>query len=334
MPSAPGVHVELDPAGAVPERIGTSSETITVRGLETLGRKPGAVRGDDESCDTRRSPPPGAAPGWSCPTWGLLKRQCEHTRMPVDDKGVRATTNVLALRETFQIARGAADEETVVVLELERDGIVALRRGRAGGLLGRDAGGDRAARWRPTAPALIGDDRSRGRSGAGTLAGTARRARRWRWTARCTTGSAVASGQPHWRLLGADAVDAADLVHDRDRLVEGTADRTRAGGRLRGAEDQGRRAGDLERLRAVRAATDARLRIDGNEGWDLETARDADPGAAGDRRGVRRAALPSRRPRLVPRVPRAARALAGDDRRGMQGPRRRSRRSRRTPTGS
>ena len=35
--------------------------------------------------------------------------------------------------------------------------------------------------------------------------------------------------------------------------------------------------GDLERLRAVRAETGARLRIDGNEGWDLETARELTP---------------------------------------------------------
>ena len=35
--------------------------------------------------------------------------------------------------------------------------------------------------------------------------------------------------------------------------------------------------GDLERLRAVRDETDARLRIDGNEGWDLETARELTP---------------------------------------------------------
>src|SRR3954465_10377089 len=49
--------------------------------------------------------------------------------MAADNKGVRATTNVLALRETFQIARGAADEETVVSVELERDGVVARGEG-------------------------------------------------------------------------------------------------------------------------------------------------------------------------------------------------------------
>ena len=33
-------------------------------------------------------------------------------------KSLRATMHVLTLRETFQIARGAADEETVVVADL------------------------------------------------------------------------------------------------------------------------------------------------------------------------------------------------------------------------
>ena len=40
-----------------------------------------------------------------------------------------ATTHVLTLRETFQIARGAADEETVVVAEFEHDGVVARGEG-------------------------------------------------------------------------------------------------------------------------------------------------------------------------------------------------------------
>src|SRR5262249_29185999 len=42
---------------------------------------------------------------------------------------LRATTHVLALRETFQIARGAADEETVVSVEFERDGVIGRGEG-------------------------------------------------------------------------------------------------------------------------------------------------------------------------------------------------------------
>ena len=36
-----------------------------------------------------------------------------------------ADTHTLALRETFRIARGAADEETVVAVTLEHDGVTA-----------------------------------------------------------------------------------------------------------------------------------------------------------------------------------------------------------------
>src|SRR4051794_28793595 len=49
--------------------------------------------------------------------------------MAADNKGIRAATHTLALRETFQIARGAADEETVVVVELQRDGVLARGEG-------------------------------------------------------------------------------------------------------------------------------------------------------------------------------------------------------------
>ena len=64
---------------------------------------------------------------------------------------------------------------------------------------------------------------------------------------------------------------------------------------------------DLERLRAVRAETGARLRIDGNEGWDLETARTLTPELI--ELGVEfvEQPFPAARPRLLPRVPVAAR---------------------------
>ena len=74
--------------------------------------------------------------------------------------------------------------------------------------------------------------------------------------------------------------------------VEGTADRTRRAQRLRGAEDQGRRPG-RPRAAAGRARGHERaLRIDGNEGWTLETARELMPRADRAGRRVRRAAVP------------------------------------------
>ena len=59
--------------------------------------------------------------------------------------------------------------------------------------------------------------------------------------------------------------------------VEGTADRTRRATGYEVLKIKVGGPGDLERLRAVRAETAARLRIDGNEGWDLDTARELTP---------------------------------------------------------
>jgi L-alanine-DL-glutamate epimerase-like enolase superfamily enzyme len=59
--------------------------------------------------------------------------------------------------------------------------------------------------------------------------------------------------------------------------VEGTADRVRRAPGYDVYKIKVGGPGDLERLRAVREETSARLRIDGNEGWDLATARDLTP---------------------------------------------------------
>src|SRR3954469_9656278 len=77
--------------------------------------------------------------------------------MAADRKDVRATSHVLALRETFQIARGAADEETVVAAELEGDGIVARGEGAPVDYWGETAEGIRDALEAEGAQ-LLGDD--------------------------------------------------------------------------------------------------------------------------------------------------------------------------------
>ena len=108
-----------------------------------------------------------------------------------------------------------------------------------------------------------------------------------------------------WQLLGADGVTPPTSYTIGIDSVEGTADKTR---RATGYEVLKIKVGgprDLERLRAVRAETDARLRIDGNEGWDARHGAGAHPGAGRAGRGVRRAAVPGRRHRGLPRLPRA-----------------------------
>ena len=72
-------------------------------------------------------------------------------------KGVATRTHVLALRETFQIARGAADEETVVTAELEHEGIVARGEGAPVDYWGETAEG-MAAALEADGAALLGDD--------------------------------------------------------------------------------------------------------------------------------------------------------------------------------
>ena len=241
---------------------------------------------------------------------------------------LRARTHVLALRETFQIARGAADEETVVAVELERDGIVARGEGAP------------VDYWGETAEAIARRARGRRRGAARRrpVRGRGDPARAWRALGRAagredgarrrasTTGSAGASGSRCWRLLGTDARHAADLVHDRDRHGRGH----------RGPHAPRAPATRCSRSRSAGRATSsgcgrcarrpsARLRIDGNEGWDLDTARELTPELI--ELGVEFVEQPFPAGDLdaLPRLPRALAAPAGADRRGLPRPRARSR---------
>jgi L-alanine-DL-glutamate epimerase-like enolase superfamily enzyme len=193
--------------------------------------------------------------------------------MAADNK-VNATTNVLALRERFQIARGAADEETVVALEFERDGIVARGEGAPVDYWGETPAGMVEA-LEADAGALIGDDPF----------SAVVRVREWDGPqgAKMALDGALhdwigrRAGLATWQLLGTDRLTPPTSYTIGIDTVEGTADRTR---RATGFEVLKIKVGgpsDLERLRAIRALTHVRLRIDGNEGWDLDTARSLTP---------------------------------------------------------
>jgi L-alanine-DL-glutamate epimerase-like enolase superfamily enzyme len=194
--------------------------------------------------------------------------------MAADSKGLRATTHVLALRETFQIARGAADEETVVAVELERDGIVARGEGAPVDYWGETPEGIAEA-LEAEGVAVIGDDPF----------SAVERVRQWDGPqgAKMALDGALhdwvgrRAGLPTWKLLGTARVTPPTSYTIGIDTVAGTADRTR---RATGFEVLKIKVGgpsDVERLRAVRAETTARLRIDGNEGWTLETARELTP---------------------------------------------------------
>jgi L-alanine-DL-glutamate epimerase-like enolase superfamily enzyme len=197
--------------------------------------------------------------------------------MPAISKTVRARLHVLELRETFQIARGAADEETVVAVELGHDGVVGRGEGAPVDYWGETPEGIRDA-LEAEGAALVGDDLFAGEA-------IARRLAAWDGPqgAKMALDAAVSDwlgrrvGQPLWRLLGTDRITPPTSFTIGIDSVEGTADRTRRATGYEVLKIKVGGPGDLERLRAVRALTAARLRIDGNEGWDLQTARELTP---------------------------------------------------------
>jgi L-alanine-DL-glutamate epimerase-like enolase superfamily enzyme len=190
---------------------------------------------------------------------------------------LRASTHVLALRETFQIARGAADEETVVSVEVERDGVVARGEGAPVDYWGETAEGIAEALEADGEALLHGDlfelERVSSRIGAWDGPQGAKMALDGAlhdWLGRRV-------GQPLRHLLGTSRVTPPTSYTIGIDTVEGTADRARRAVGFEVLKVKVGGPGDLERLRAVRAESPARIRIDGNEGWDLDTARELMP---------------------------------------------------------
>jgi L-alanine-DL-glutamate epimerase-like enolase superfamily enzyme len=190
---------------------------------------------------------------------------------------MRTSLRELVLRETFQIARGAADEETVVVAELERDGVVAYGEGAPVDYWGETPEGIAEA-IEADGLALLGDD---------LFAGAAIAARLRAWDgpqgAKMALDGVVHDwlgkrlGQPVRHVLGTDRLTPPTSYTIGIDTVEGTAAKVRRAPGYAVYKIKVGGPGDLERLRAVRAETGARLRIDGNEGWDLDTARALTP---------------------------------------------------------
>src|SRR4051812_41853730 len=145
--------------------------------------------------------------------------------MAADNKGVRATTHVLALRETFQIARGAADEETVVACAFERDGVRAHGEGAPVDYWGETP--ERMAEaLEAEGAALLGDDLF-------AREAILRRLAAWDGPqgAKMALDGALHDwlgkrvGQPLWKLLGTDRLTPPTSYTIGIDTVEGTADR-------------------------------------------------------------------------------------------------------------
>jgi L-alanine-DL-glutamate epimerase-like enolase superfamily enzyme len=189
-----------------------------------------------------------------------------------------ADTHTLALRETFRIARGSADEETVVAVTLEHDGVTARGEGAPVDYWG-ETPDTMVQAIEADGPGLLGDDLF-------ALEAIGARLRAWDGPqgAKMALDGALHDwlgrrvGQPLRHLLGTDRVTPPTSYTIGIDTVEGTADRARRAAGFHVLKVKVGGPGDVERLRAVRAeAPDATIRIDGNEGWDLATARALTP---------------------------------------------------------
>jgi L-alanine-DL-glutamate epimerase-like enolase superfamily enzyme len=190
---------------------------------------------------------------------------------------LRATTTSLALAEEFGIARGSRTSQTVVRVELEHEGVVG--RGEAAAVYYRGERADAAVEFvASTAPPLVGDDpfalesigeRLQDVDGpAGGMAALDAALHDW-------IGRRL--GVPLWRLLGLSPDAPPTSFTIGIDSVEGTRDRARRASEFRALKVKVGGAEDLERLEAVREESDAPLRVDANEGWTLESARELMP---------------------------------------------------------
>jgi L-alanine-DL-glutamate epimerase-like enolase superfamily enzyme len=192
---------------------------------------------------------------------------------------VRLSTHLqtLHLAHTFTIARSSVDTEQVCTVRLDHDGITAFGEGAPVSYWGETATGIAAAIDAEGA-ALIGFDPL-------ALQDVCDRLRGWDGPqgAKMALDGAVHDwfgkrlGQPVWRLLGVRRTTPPTSFTIGIASVEHTVEKVRAAPGFEVYKVKVGGPADLERLEAIRAVTAARLRIDGNEGWTLGTARDLLP---------------------------------------------------------
>lgn len=188
-----------------------------------------------------------------------------------------AHIQALRLARTFAIARGAVDVEDTVVCTIEHDGVVGRGEGSPVDYKGETAGA-MLAELQDAVPDLLGADpfaleEIMGRLEAAGLAAGTRMAvdgALHDWVGRRL-------GQPTWRLLGLSPTTPPTSFTIGIDTVEGTAERVREATGYRVLKVKVGGPGDLERLEVIRAEFPGAIRIDGNEGWTLETAREMTP---------------------------------------------------------
>ncbi len=190
---------------------------------------------------------------------------------------LRPSATSLALAEDFAIARGSRTSQEVVRVEVEHDGLVG--RGEAAPIYYRSETVRSALTFlSDVVPGRIGEDpfaleeigRAVWADGAEAAARAALDAALHDWIGRRL-------GVPLWRLLGLSRdLPPTSYTIGIDSL-EGTHDRARRAREFRVLKVKVGGAEDLDRLAAVREESPVALRVDANEGWTLESARELLP---------------------------------------------------------
>jgi L-alanine-DL-glutamate epimerase-like enolase superfamily enzyme len=192
---------------------------------------------------------------------------------------VEARIATLRLAETFVIARGAADEVEVVVVELRHDDVTGF--GEATPIERYDESASSALEFVEQAAPLLGNDPFALEAIRARLA-----ERRGERAAKAALDAALHDlcgklvGLPVWRLLGLQRAgpptswtiwlgDPDDMARRAERVC----------GRFRRLKLKlgGRDGLDAERVRAVRSVADVPLQVDVNEYWTLDEALEALP---------------------------------------------------------
>ncbi len=192
---------------------------------------------------------------------------------------LEARTATLRMAETFVISRGASDEAEVVVVEIRHDGVTGY--GEANPIERYDESAASALAFLEGAEELLGDDPF-----ALEEIGARLRERPGELAAKAAIDAALhdlcgkLAGLPVWRLLGLERAgpptswtiwlgDPDDMAR-RAEKVRGRFKRLKL--KLGGGDGL-----DVERVRAVRGASDVPLQVDVNEFWSLDEAIEAIP---------------------------------------------------------
>lgn len=186
-------------------------------------------------------------------------------------------TQTLHLRDTFTIARSSVDTEDVLVVTIGAEGVQGHGEGAPVSYWGESVGSMAQAVTADGATLLGGDLRD--------LEGLARLLREWDGPqgAKMALDGAAHDwvgrryGLPVWRLLGLARRQPPTSFTLGIATVEQTVARVRAAAGFEVYKVKVGGPDDVERLTALRGATSARLRVDGNEGWTLDAVRELLP---------------------------------------------------------